>query len=314
MRLVKVCVGAVLVWVLCAAAFAAPADDPFIWLESVDGQRARDWVREQNDYTLKLLAGDPNYADALAEAEASLTAPDRIPYGELAAGQVYNFWQDGAHVRGLWRRTSLADYQAAEPRWEVLLDLDALSKTRNENWVWKGALCLPPANLRCLVKLSRGGGDAIVVREFDVGARAFVDDGFNVAEAKTDIAWVDADTVMVATNWGSETLTQAGYPRVVKAWRRGRPLRDAQTIYEAEQGDAAVALKTVFGAGRVDRFIVRGLDFFRTELFHVDPSWRVTRVAVPEFAEFKRIHRGQVLFQLMREWRTARSRCSLLLS
>jgi len=305
MRLVTVCVGAVLVWVLCAAAFAAPADDPFIWLESVDGQRARDWVRDQNDYTLKLLSADPNYADALAEAEAILTAPDRIPYGELAAGQVYNFWQDRAHPHGLWRRTSLADYQATEPHWDVLLDLDALSKTRNENWIWKGALCLPPANLRCLVKLSRGGGDAIVVREFDVAARAFVKDGFDVAEAKTDIAWVDIDTAMVTTNWGPDTLTQAGYPRVVKAWRRGQPLRDAQTIYEAEPGDAAVALKTVFGVGRVDRFIVRGLDFFRTELFHVDPSWRVTRIAVPEFAEFKGIHRGQVLLQLMRDWRTA---------
>jgi prolyl oligopeptidase len=306
MRLVTVCVGAVLVWVLCAAVDAAPADDPFVWLESVDGQRARDWVRGQNDYTLKVLAGDPNYKEALVEAEAILTAPDRIPYGDLAAGQVYNFWQDRAHVHGVWRRTSLTEYQETAPQWETLLDLDALSRTQNENWVWKGALCLPPAHLRCLVKLSRGGSDAVVVHEFDVASRSFVRGGFDVAEAKTDIAWIDADNVMVATNWGPDTLTKAGYPRIVKAWRRGQSLRDAQTIYEAETGDVALALKTVFGeGGRVDRLIVRGLDFFRTELFNVDAAWRVTRIAVPEYAEFKGIHRGQLLFQLMRDWRTA---------
>jgi len=304
MRFVALCAGAVLSWVLGTAAFAA-ADDPFAWLESVDGARARQWVRQQNDYTLKVLAADPDYQETFAEAEAILTAPDRIPYGELIGGHVYNLWQNRTHARGVWRRTALTDYQNEQPQWQSLLDLDALSATKGQNWVWRGADCLPPAYERCLVKLSRGGRDAVVVREFDVASRTFVKGGFDVAEAKTEIAWVDADTVMVATNWGPDALTKAGYPRVVKIWRRGHALDAAQTIYEAEHDDVAVALQTVFGAGRVDRFIVRGRNYFRTELFNVDASWRVTRIAVPDYAEFKGVHRGQLVLQLMRDWRTA---------
>lgn len=307
MRFVAVCVGAVLSWMLSLAALADPAtDDPFLWLEDVQGPRAMAWVRSQNDVTLKTLRAVPSYAEALSEAEAILTAPDRIANGALAGGHVYNFWQDRRNQRGVWRRASLAAYQDGEPAWDVLIDLDALAAAQNENWVWKGAQCLPPAYRRCLVKLSRGGRDAVVVREFDVPSRSFVNGGFDIAEAKTEIAWVDADTLMVATNWGPETTTRAGYPRHVRMWRRGQPVRDAELLYEGDAGDTTVVPRTVFDAdGKADRFIVRGLGAFGTELFHVAANWRVTRIVVPTFAEFKGISRRQLLFQLGRDWRTA---------
>lgn len=306
MRCVAVC-AAVLSLLLTISAHADPAvDDPFIWLEDVGGARALDWVRAQNDFTVKTLKAAGDYAEAQAAAEAILTAPDRIPAAAMAGGQVYNFWQDRGRVRGLWRRTSLASYQSSEPQWETLLDLDALAAAQNENWVWKGAQCLAPGYRRCLVRLSRGGRDAVVVREFDLLSRSFVKGGFDVAEAKTEIAWVDVNTVLVATNWGPETLTRSGYPRVVKVWRRGQTVRDAQTIYEGDASDVGVSPRTlVDGDGKVDRFIVRGLGTFGAELFNVDAGFRVTRISVPAFADFKGVSRRQLLFYLNRDWRTA---------
>ena len=298
--------GAVLSFVICVAAYAdAAPDDPFLWLEDVGGARALEWVRGQNEYTLKVLKADPAYEETRAAAQSILLAMDRIPYGNLAGGQVYNFWQDDTHERGLWRRTSLAEYAKPDPQWEVLLDVDALSKAQNENWVWKGAACLPPGYARCLVKLSRGGGDAIVVREFDAASRTFVKGGFEVPEAKTDVAWSDANTIMVATNWGKDTLTKSGYARIIKVVRRGGPLRDAATLFEGEFDDIAVnPLADVEAGGKAERFIVRGVDFFSAELYYVAANWRVIRVPVPVYAEFKGLHKRQLLFLLMKDWRT----------
>jgi prolyl oligopeptidase len=213
MRVMAVLAGAVLTFVSCLAAFAD--DDPFLWLEETGSARAVAWSRAQSNFTLKTLRADPDYNDTFADAQAILTAQDRIPYGNLSAGYVYNFWQDSTHVRGLWRRTPLREYESDDPRWEVLIDLDALSAAQKKRWVWKGAACLQPANARCLIKLSHGG-DAVVVHEFDVPTRSFIRDGFYLPEAKTDVAWVDANTILVGTDWGEGTLTRAGYPRIVK--------------------------------------------------------------------------------------------------
>lgn len=306
MRFVAVC-AALLSLLLTISAHADPAaNDPFVWLEDVGGPRALAWVRAQNDFAARTLKADGDYAEAQADAEAILTASDRIPTAAIAGGQVYNFWQDRGHVRGIWRRTSLESYEDSEPEWETLLDLDALSAQQSENWVWKGAQCLAPAYRRCLVKLSRGGRDAFVVREFDVPSRSFVRGGFVVAEAKTEIAWVDTNTVLVATNWGPETLTRSGYPRVVKVLRRGQNVRDAQTLYQGDTTDVLVSPRTFIDSeGKIDRFIVRGLGASGAELFNVDASFRVTRISVPSFADFKGVSRRQLLFYLNRDWRTA---------
>src|SRR5580658_2418328 len=167
---------------------AAAAADPYLWLEDVHGAKALEWVKAQNARSIAVLQGDPDYRKDYDSILKVLDATDRIPYGELDHQYVFNFWQDAEHPKGVWRRTTIADYANAAPRWDVLLDLDKLSADEHENWVWKGADCAPSLK-RCLLTLSRGGGDAAVVREFDPDARAFVKGGFELAEAKSQITW-----------------------------------------------------------------------------------------------------------------------------
>jgi len=214
-------------------------EDPYLWLEDVQGERALQWVRERNAQTRAELQAQPDFDGMRTRIRQVLDSRDRIPAVTRRGPWLYNFWQDADHPRGLWRRTSMAEYRKAEPAWQVLLDLDALGRDEHESWVWAGAMCLRPADTRCLLKLSRGGGDATVVREYDLAARRFVDAGFSVAEAKTDIDWLDADTVLVATDLGAGSLTDSGYPRIVKRWRRGQPLREATTVFEVEPRDVA---------------------------------------------------------------------------
>src|SRR5262249_26966941 len=154
---------------------------------------------------------------------------------------LYNLWQDETHKRGLWRRATLAEYRKAEPRWETLIDVDALGKAEGENWVWAGANCYGPQYRRCLVSLSRGGADAKVVREFDIVDKRFVSDGFVLPEAKSDVDWIDENSVFVGTDFGPGSMTDSGYPRTVKRWKRGTPLSEAATVFEAQKTDVAAS-------------------------------------------------------------------------
>jgi len=303
MRLVVACAGAVLSLVSSFVALAATADDPFLWLEDVRGQRAQKWVRAQNEQTLRSLRADDDYKDALAAASAIVGAKDRIPYGSLAAGWVHNFWQDERNPRGVWRRAPFSEYRHGDPAWEILIDLDALAASRGGDWTWRGAECLPPAFTRCLIRLGRNGGDAIVVREFDIAAKSFVRSGFDIGEGKTDVSWVDLNTVVVATNWGRGSLTAAGYARVVKLWNRGEPLDDAKTIFEGKNGD--IAVRPVVYAdqkGNAEVFVVRTIAGSDSEVHYVDVNSRVTRIAVPRHLDFKGLHSRQLLFQATRNW------------
>src|SRR5258708_3444186 len=153
--------------VLGSRAFGAEAPDPRQWLEEIESPRALAWVKQRDDKTLAELQADPRYAQVEADARAVVLAEDRIPAPELRGRWIYNFWQDKKRVRGLWRRAAPEEYRKTAPAWEDVLDLDALAAREKENWVWKGAQCLAPEYARCLITLSRGGGDAAVVREFD---------------------------------------------------------------------------------------------------------------------------------------------------
>ena len=168
--------------------------DPNLWLEGVTDEKALAWVRERNAASVKELAETPAFKKLEAEILAILDSDQKIPFVKKIGDHYYNFWRDKDHVRGLWRRTTLAEYRKAAPNWETVIDLDALGKAEGENWVWSGADCLRPAYQRCLISLSRGGADATVVREFDLPSKAFVKDGFFVPEAKNSVSWIDADT------------------------------------------------------------------------------------------------------------------------
>ena len=260
-----------------------PCADPFLWLEDVHGERALAWVRERNAHSQALLQVRPEFEPIRAALLDIMNAPQRIPYVARRANFFYNFWQDGQHKRGLWRRTTLDAYRQAQPLWETVLDLDALAAAEGENWVWGGSNPLPPACERVLISLSRGGADAAVVREFDTVAKAFVAHGFSLPEAKSDVEWIDADTVYVGTDFGSGSLTASGYPRLVKRWARGTPLADAATVFEVQADDMSAAVSVDATPGFERTLFVRVIDFYAREYF-LRHGTRLERLDVPSDA------------------------------
>ena len=241
-------------------------NDPYLWLEEVQGDKALAWVRERNAVSTSLLQAQPLFADNKAKVLAILNNRDQIPGVTRRGNHLYNFWRDDKNPRGLWRRTSLDEYRKPQPMWDVILDLDALAKTENENWVWAGADCLAPDYNRCLISLSRGGADAKVTREFDVSKREFVKDGFVVPEAKSQLDWVDIDTLLVGTDFGPGSMTKSGYARVIKQWKRGTPLSSATIIFEGQESDVSAFASVDMTPGFERTIVGRSTDFYNTEI------------------------------------------------
>ncbi|HVP35220.1 MAG TPA: prolyl oligopeptidase family serine peptidase [Steroidobacteraceae bacterium] len=288
---------------------AADADDPYLWLEDVHGARALAWVKAQNAKSTAVLQADSDYQKDYDAILRVLDATDRIPYGELDHQYVFNFWQDAQHPKGIWRRTSIADYANATPAWDVLLDVDKLAADERENWVWKGADCTPSLK-RCLLTLSRGGGDAAVVREFDPDARAFVKGGFELAEAKSQITWLDEDTVIFGTDFGAGSMTSSGYPRLVKVWKRGEPMASARTVYEGKESDVA-SVGVVFHdpAGTI-ALVQRAPSFFTAEYYELGADGTTRQLPLPLGADLKGAQGRSLLFTLREDW-TPPGRASL---
>lgn len=298
-----------------ASASAAPAvDDPFLWLEDVQGERALAWVRDRNAQSRRQLEAHPRFATMKAQFLQVLNSKERIPYVSRQGDHLYNLWQDERNPRGLWRRTTLAEYRKAQPAWETVLDLDALGRAENENWVWKGATCFGPAYQRCLLRLSRGGADAVVVREFDLKSLRFVDGGFTLPEAKTDVEWADADTLYVGTDFGTGSLTDSGYPRVIKRWQRGQPLAEAVTVFEGRPQDVSAWVSVDRTPGFQRTVFGRSLDFYNTEQFLLAAPGRLQRIDKPSDASLS-FWRDRVLVELRSDWtlgETTHRRGSLL--
>ncbi|WP_411070435.1 prolyl oligopeptidase family serine peptidase [Streptomyces sp. cmx-4-25] len=276
-------------------------DDPYLWLEEVSGDAALAWVAERNAETAEALAADPGFLPLKERLREVLDASDRIPYTVRRGAHLYNFWQDAEHVRGVWRRTTLEQYRKDEPEWETVLDVDALAAEEDEKWVWDGAVARRPAYDRALVRLSRDGADAVVVREFDLETKEFVEDGFRVPEAKTRIGWIDADTVFVCTDTGPDSLTDSGYPRTVRRWRRGTPPEAAETVFEAGAADVSAWGYHDTTPGFERDFVGRSLDFFRGETYLLEPGGTLVRIDVPEDAEVY-AHRRHLIVTLKSAW------------
>ncbi|MFS2215398.1 prolyl oligopeptidase family protein [Telluria sp. Tellsp104] len=276
--------------------------DPWLWLEDVDSGRALGWVAERNAETERELTALPGYATLRTRLKMILDARDRIPYAGHHDGRFYNFWRDADHERGIWRRTTLAEYRKPAPAWETVLDLDALARLENENWVWAGVSFLEPHGTRCLVSLSRGGGDAHVVREFDVATLSFVDGGFTLPEAKSSVGWIDADTLFVATDFGPDSMTESGYPRIVKEWKRGTQLEDAALVYKAQEDDLSVSAWHDPTPGHERQFVLRQIDFYSSELFLRDPaSGQLAPIDKPLDANAFAL-RDQFIVELRSDW------------
>ncbi|KAA8966883.1 prolyl oligopeptidase family serine peptidase [Mycobacterium sp.] len=278
--------------------------DPFRWLEDITGEAALNWVRARNEPTVAEFGGE-EFERMRAAALEVLDTDARIPYVRRRGEYLYNFWRDAANPRGLWRRATLEEYRR-DRDWDVLIDVDELSRADRENWVWAGADVIEPDYTRALISLSRGGSDAAIVREFDMATRRFVADGFTLGEAKTRISWADPDTVLVGTDFGEGSLTDSGYPRIVKRWQRGQPLTAAQTVFEGAHSDVVVAAGVDRTPGFERTLLHRAVDFFNDEVYELrglpDDS-ELIRIATPTDATIS-VHRQWLLIELRTDWHT----------
>lgn len=286
---------------------AVTGEDPYLWLEEVEGDDALAWVKSQNTRTLADLQADPRYAGFEAAALDALTSKERIAYGSVRSGLVYNFWQDDEHVRGLWRRTPLDSYRTEAPDWETIVDFDKLSADEGRNWVYKGADCYAPKGsdtYKCMVALSDGGKDAVVQREFDLATKTFIEDGFVTTEAKQSASWAGTDTLLIATDWGEGTVTESGYPMIVKRWQRGTPLESAEEVFRGKASDVGIWPMTIeLEDGRILQGAVEAETFFTSKYYWfpegetVPVQWPIPLKATPNG-----VYQGQFLVSLQEDW------------
>jgi prolyl oligopeptidase len=289
-----------------SAQTATTQEDPFMWLEEVEGERALAWARAENEKSLGGLQQDPRYQRFHDAALDILQARDRIPMVAIRPDGLYNFWQDETNVRGLWRRTTMESYRTESPEWETVLDLDALSKAENANWVWRGSSCLPPDYRRCLISLSDGGKDAVVVREFDTRTKQFVEGGFRLSEGKQSASWLDESTLLVAREWGPNTLTKSGYPFVVKRLRRGQSIDQAVEVFRGTPQDVSagpMVMRDRKGTVQAVGFS-RGVNFFERE-YTILVGNRPVKLNLPKKSAPVGLVDGRVLVSLDEAWEPA---------
>src|SRR5262245_49093178 len=261
------------------------------------------WVRAENERSAKVLESDPHYVELEAAALKALESPDRLPTPSLNGDDVYNVWQDAEHVRGILRRTSLASYLTARPRWQTLLDYDALGKQDKQKWVQQGRICLYPGNEFCLVGLSAGGEDAVTMREFNLKTGQFVPDGFVLPRSKQDVAWVDKDTLLVSRDWGAGTMTKSGYPFVMKLWKRGQALDQAKEVYRGSESDMLVEAQTLHDSdGHQATILHRQVNFFEYELSLLTADG-AKRIGLPGKSTINRLLKRQIIARIDEDWK-----------
>ncbi|MGP0070275.1 MAG: prolyl oligopeptidase family serine peptidase [Isosphaeraceae bacterium] len=293
-------------WVLatlaCAGSWNAddPADDPYLWLEEVSGAKPMAWVKERNAESTGELTRTDGFRTLEHRLLEILDSDARIPTIQKVGRYYYNFWRDAKNRRGLWRRTSLEEYRKDKPAWEVVLDLDALASQEGENWVWHGAQALRPEYKVALISLSRGGADAAIVREFDLETKSFIKDGYTLPEAKSRISWRGHDSVFVGTDFGPGSMTDSGYPRIVKEWKRGTPLADAAVVFEGKATDMAVGAHRDLTPGFERDIVVRTPTFWTSEVF-LRRDGKLVKIEKPDDARFN-LHREWLLLHLRSDW------------
>ncbi|SEH18862.1 prolyl oligopeptidase [Sphingopyxis sp. YR583] len=286
------------------AAAAQDVKDPYLWLEDIEGAKALDWVKKENAATDKLITGRPDFEADRKRAREILDDDRQIAEpGEVMGDMITNFWRDANNPRGIWRQSPLGAYLAGKPEWTTLIDVDALGKAEKQSWVWHGADCLAPDYKRCLVSVSPGGTDADVVREWDRTTKSFVDGGFTLPQAKSSVTWEDADTLLVATDYGAGSMTASGYPRIVKRWKRGTPLASAVTVAEGEHEDVGMNVFAFTDGGKRWPMISRGKTFYTTDyLIRGVGGETYHSTIIPETASVRDVLGGQAIVFLNRDF------------
>jgi prolyl oligopeptidase len=281
------------------------ADDPYIWLENIDDENALDWVRAENKSTADRLAG-PLFDQLYTDAKTILNGSSRLTDIYQEEGWLYNFWRDEKNPRGIFRRTTLTEFAKDDFEWEEVINIDSLNQQENKQWVFKGMNCLPEHPEHCIVRLSPGGGDAFVSREFNSVDKTFVNDGFYLPLAKgfASWSWIDADTVLVATNFGEGSMTESGYPRIVKRWKRGTPLASAELVYEGDVTSVSAGIQRLHSAGE-DIYLVNEGKTFWTSKRHQLINGTKKHLELPLSATVNGAFRGRLIISLKEDWKRA---------
>ncbi len=300
----------VAVWVMGVAlgvrAQTQLPEDKYLWLEDTSNPQTMDWVKAENARTVAAFETDPQFATYYADALNILNDPEKLAVPGLNGDWVYNQWKDAEHLRGLLRRTRLADYLTASPKWQTVLDIDELNRVENAKWVSRGVNCLYPGDEYCVAVLSNGGEDATTAREFNLKQTKFVPGGFVLDHSKQNIDWEDKDTLLVARDWGGEALTKSGYPFVVKRWKRGTPLESAHEVFRGQPSDELGSSANVIHDASGHKLVTfeRGVTFFTSEKFVETPKG-LEQLAIPSKANLAGMVDGRVLVHTREEWKSA---------
>jgi prolyl oligopeptidase len=297
--------GILLLIILSACSPAEKVEDSYLWLEDVEGEKALAWVEEQNKDSLGYLEALPTFQPLYDRNLEIYDSEERIAMPGIMGDYIYNYWRDATNKRGIWRRTTLENYVSGDLQWDLVLDLDALAEDEDEDWVWKGSSCLRPEYRKCLLRLSRGGADAVTIREFDSEAKAFVDDGFFVAEAKTQTSWIDEDTVFIGSDFGDNTLTDSGYARTSRLWKRGVPIEEAKEVFAGEQADVSVGVYRGWDGDESFDVVHRTPTFFTAIRYLYAEDGEHQKIDIPDDSAFHGLMNGQMIVELKSDWQPA---------
>lgn len=286
---------------IVAASFSWASEDPYLWLEGIDDEKALDWVRAENKSTADRLESSPLFAELYSQAKDALNSASRLPSVYQEENWLYNFWKDDQHPRGIFRRTTLAEFAKDDPAWEVVIDIDELSAKEDRQWVFKGMNCLPKHPQHCLVRLSPGGGDAVINREFNSVSKTFVEDGFYLPLSKGGAGWIDSNSLFVYTDFGEGSMTQSGYPRLVKLWKRGAPLDEAELLHEGASSSYSVFGHRYRSDGDDIDLVVEGVNFWTTERYQLIEGDKI-KLDLPASAVINSAFQGRLIISLKEDW------------
>lgn len=276
--------------------------DLYLWLEDVESKKSLDWVRAQNSITEQKIGNHPLYTTLETKFLAANNDKDRIIYPTIVGNYIYNLWQDEINERGLWRRMLKDDFIAQKTEWEIVLDIDDLSKKENKKWVFDGATWLSPNNNICLLALSEGGTDKNSIREFNVKTKEFVKDGFYFPKSKGGVSWLNENKVLMTRDFGEGTLTTSGYPRTVRTLERGQKIEDGKLIFETNSNNVGVFASSFYQNNKWHAYIYDAITFYSSELQYLtDDSFK--KLTYPMDAELAGFHKGQILLSLQSDWK-----------
>ena len=276
-------------------------EDKYLWLEDIESERSMEWVKEKNKNTIEMLQSRPEFKEINENILKIYNSKERIPYPNIRGKYIYNFWQDDKYKRGIGRRTSLTEYLKDPPKWETVIDIDLLCEQEGEKWAYNSASFLYPEFDICMLNLSRGGSDAVVMREFDLKKKNFVKDGFYVPQAKGSVSWIDSNTLLISTDFGEGTLTTSGYPRIAKIWKRGTPLKEAKTVFEGKEKDIGIFGGVQNSPERQYVIIFRSITFYTSNVFIMEND-KLIKLEIPEDADFHGFFKNQMLVELKSDW------------